>query len=515
MLITYIILFFIAFTLATIATPVVRLVALHYKVTDRPGSRKMHTKLITRFGGVSVYIGIVVTLFLGYQLSAVVRGLIEENLRLLTFVMTGATILLIVGALDDRYNLSAWRKLSFQVIAGLLSYYGGLHLYLFEESGLGNPIWQMTDLLLTVCWIVVITNAINLIDGLDGLAAGITAIILLLLSWISHDNGFIMASLMATITAGSVVGFLRYNIFPARVFLGDSGSLLLGYLLANLTIHGTQQKSTLSSLTIALLLLSVPLLDTFLAIARRLMNGHGIFSPDGNHIHHRLIKRGIKHPVSVIILWGMTLIFGIAALLYSSNDVQYIHKYINIFSVSLIGFLSINFMSNEIKEHINALRTGNQRIMSPRKKNLAVRRAVECIKGTDDFNRMKHQLGLLAEKIGVDLMHIEVTYSDKVNNKTKNEIISWSSPVLNENDTANVIGIISSLHKSQKGDFVCKVDLGREKLKLRRKSEDDQMWADRLSCTIVDVCSKMPYADRNAVLQHQHNCGKQLILEES
>ena len=492
MITTYLTFFIVSLLLTSAATPMVRWIAIHFKILDVPDDRKVHKELIPRLGGIAIYLGIVMTLFIGYFVSEVARDLIDKNFRLCVLLLIGSSILCMTGAVDDSVGLSAWKKLLFQVIAAFIAYFGGLHLHIYESISTYSPLFSIVTMVLTVFWVTVITNSINLIDGLDGLASGITIIVVLVLSVISHHNGNIVASFFAIVVAGSVLGFIRYNIYPAKMFLGDSGSLLLGYLLANLTLNGIQQKSLLSSLTIAILLLSMPLLDTTLAVFRRFMKGHSIFFADGNHIHHRFLKRGIKHPMSIMILWTVTLIFGMAALLISLHDVGPVREFVNIFSVLLLGFLSVRFSSSEIFEFIKFFRSANRRKLTPRSKNITVRRAISFISSFRELQKVRYYLIELAEKIDLDYMLVEIIV-DRMGRSTMNEFLHWERQLHQETEAygcASGISITSSIYKGRDG-IICKVNLGKKKWKLRRQSEEDQVWAKMLSKSIAEVYLKL------------------------
>lgn len=324
---------FVTFVTATgvtwMLTPAVIRIARAIGALDLPGGRKAHSEPIPRIGGLAVFFGFVA----GLVVAAAATGLLflrpqdSVNWRGLA---VAATFLLIVGLWDDLRGLSFYGKFAAQILAGVYAWHCG---FLIETltNPLGDPLelgWL--SLPLTVLWIVGVTNAVNLIDGLDGLAAGIALIITVavgVLALVRNDLGLTAASVAL---AGALVGFLRFNFNPARIFLGDSGSLFLGFVLAVTTVRG-QKGGTLVAILAPLLILGVPLFDTGLAVLRRLYrvgnqgirsdnalaymvrNFDHIFRPDRGHIHHRLIDWGLTHRGAVLCLYGLGTVFALAA----------------------------------------------------------------------------------------------------------------------------------------------------------------------------------------------------------
>lgn len=473
MLTTYIFVFSAALFFTLLTTPVVRWVALHFNVLDVPNSRKVHLDMTPRLGGLGIYFGMLLAFIVILSFSPIARELIFQNSRQCISLLAGATLLCAVGAVDDIRGLKAWTKLLYQISAGVIAYLGGLQFHFAMEAGSIHPLWTVINLVVTIFWITIITNSINLIDGLDGLASGITTIVVLILCAIAIRSGYAATAVLAMVLAGSVVGFLRYNIYPAKIFLGDSGSLLLGYLLAALTLHGTQGDSPVSSLIIASFLLSVPLLDTSMAVVRRFLKGHAIFFADGNHIHHKLLKRDIEHPRAVMILWGATLMFGAMAFLYSYFKVGLQRDIINLFSIVLLGVLAWNFSSTEIKGLIQTLRRNNQRRLSPREKNLLVRKYIHSLKRIREPEDFKQHIISLAEKIEIDSLRIIIGI-DKDGSPQDHELIHW----LKQSETNSHRIKESKVCYTYSGpvQVKCTVFLGKQHWKLRRKSEEDHIW---------------------------------------
>jgi UDP-GlcNAc:undecaprenyl-phosphate GlcNAc-1-phosphate transferase len=303
--------FTIAFLVSLALTPVVRRLAFTFGITDMPDARRVHTRPTPRAGGIAVTIATAAGLAFCQCASA----------QLGPFVVGGALFLFAVGIVDDLRSLPAGTKLVAQLVAAILAVAGGVRLPLF--AAVGVPALEALDVALTVVWIVLITNALNLTDGLDGLASGIGVIGLLWLTTIAARSGDLVAALPSLILAGALLGFLPYNFNPATIFLGDSGSLVIGYALAVLPLTG--RDVPLVTPLAALLLVAVPATDTGLAIARRFLSrclrawAEGKFlegvhdglrntaRPDRRHIHHRLIDLGFTQRRAVNLLWVAAL----------------------------------------------------------------------------------------------------------------------------------------------------------------------------------------------------------------
>lgn len=290
--------------LSLLLTPAILKLSVRFGFLKKPGDRHVHTQPIPHLGGIALVLAVlpVAIFFLGFS-----QGLLG--------FYSGAVVIAIIGVWDDLKDLSPKTKLLGQIVAALLfSVIGG------GVSFLSNPFGAMLNLgwlgvPLAVFWIVAVINTVNLIDGLDGLAAGtvaIAAVAMLLVA--SHRNEGTVALLAATLI-GSTVGFLRYNFEPARIFMGDTGSGFLGYSLAALAITGTVKDATAITLAAPVVALALPIFDTGFAIFRRVKNGRPIGEGDRDHIHHRLLDRGLGQRRTVLLLYGITALFGVVAVL--------------------------------------------------------------------------------------------------------------------------------------------------------------------------------------------------------
>jgi UDP-GlcNAc:undecaprenyl-phosphate GlcNAc-1-phosphate transferase len=305
----------VSFLLTLLITPVVRNAFRHLGILDHPGDRKPHPHAIPRVGGVAILLAYA----LAYGCILLVHTVAGEKILheidyVLRFV-PAALIVFATGLIDDIWGLKVWQKLTGEVGAALLAYWAGIHVHYFA----GYHLADWLNLPLTVLWLVACANAINLIDGVDGLAAGagLFATCTTLFAAMLQNN-FALALVTAPL-AGCLFGFLRYNFNPATIFLGDCGSLFTGFLLGCFGVVWSEKAATILGMTAPLMALSIPLLDTALAIARRFLRGNPVFMADRGHIHHRLLDRGLTPRKVVLILYAFCALGAICSLLIMSQ----------------------------------------------------------------------------------------------------------------------------------------------------------------------------------------------------
>ena len=300
----------IALILSLSITPLVRTLAIRWNLVDLPGTRKVHKNPIPRVGGVAVtaaYFGaclIVGAVFMHF------RPNLPIAFSTIKSIAPATLLIFVIGLADDVLNLKPWQKLAVQIAASLLVISSGVHMghsYLF----VGKPILARVA---TVVWLLVCTNAVNLIDGLDGLASGIALLATSTVLVASVMSGNFELTIATAPLAGALIGFLVFNSNPASIFLGDSGSLVLGFLLGCFSLLWSAKSATLLGMTAPLMALAVPLIDTSLAITRRFLRGQPIFSPDRSHIHHRLLDFGLTHRKAVLSLYCAGLIASLLSL---------------------------------------------------------------------------------------------------------------------------------------------------------------------------------------------------------
>ena len=296
--------------IALIVTPGIMKLSLKIDATDKPNHRKVHTDPVPTLGGLAIFISFLIGLII----------LQPENSYHLPIVV-GAFIIILLGFFDDLYNLSPKVKFFVQILAAVLVvYWGGLQVEFINLPFGGKIEFGILSSIVTILWIVGVTNAINLIDGLDGLAAGISAIALLTIAGMAMIMGDVYVTIIALILFFSTVGFLRYNFFPAKIFMGDTGALFLGYMISVLSLLGFKNITFISFLT-PIFILAVPISDTLIAMVRRYINNQPITSADSSHLHHRLLKIGLSHKQAVIYLYVLSGLFSLAAILFSMTTI--------------------------------------------------------------------------------------------------------------------------------------------------------------------------------------------------
>ncbi len=320
------ILFAVAFGASAISTPLLRRLALGLGIIDRPGPRKIHSREVPYLGGVAFFLSLVAVLLVVFVYYPGDYLENREQAEQYVALVLGALFVVLLGLYDDVHGTSAWVKLPCQILIGVFMYRQG-----FSIGHLSNPFdfagggldLSSIGLGVTVLWYVGLMNGVNLIDGLDGLAAGVVAIATgsLLLMAVSDQN--VPVSLLSLIILGSTLGFLPYNFPPARIFMGDTGSLLLGFLVASAGILGETKGNTVVAMVIPLIALGVTLLDTAMAFLRRLLHRQHPFRADQQHIHHRLLQLGLSQRQVVLVIYYCSVLFGLASYLLSRIEIRY------------------------------------------------------------------------------------------------------------------------------------------------------------------------------------------------
>ncbi|MDX1764298.1 MAG: hypothetical protein R3231_08255 [bacterium] len=307
----YWLLFASALTLVVVLTPMAGRLALRLGCVDKPGGRKIHARNVPYFGGLAIYLSFMPVLLGAWYLIPHYRSAVNPVIP--TFLL-GATLVLAVGVIDDFRSSPPLFKFAGQVLAGTVPALLGLRIE-FVTNPLGGDLHLGPILggVLTVVWVVCMINAINLIDGLDGLASGVALISAVALFAVAGNRGDTLGMITTAILAGSCLGFLRYNFSPAQIFLGDGGSMFLGFTLAIIGIQGLQKGATVIALMIPLAALGVPVLDTVMAVIRRSKVRRNIFTADGEHLHHRLVRLGIGEKNAVLLIYFVSVHLGITA----------------------------------------------------------------------------------------------------------------------------------------------------------------------------------------------------------
>ncbi|MFN8224026.1 MAG: MraY family glycosyltransferase [Gaiellales bacterium] len=294
----------IAFLIVVALTPAVGGMARLLGVVDHPDARRVNKRPIPRLGGLAIFLGIVVPAIAFLDLSGEMRG-----------VLLGAGVACVVGAVDDFRGLPPLPKLAGQITAAAVPTAFGVWVdhFTFPFAGAVDlPGWVGVPL--TVFWIVAVMNMVNFLDGLDGLAAGVCGIAGITFAVIALSLGKADAAVLSAIVAGACVGFLRHNFFPARIFMGDSGALVLGYTLAAVSVSGLLKTASTVVLFLPLLVLAIPIIDTSFVVARRLKHGVPVSAPDRSHLHHRFLAIGFTQRRAALTMWAWAASLGAAAL---------------------------------------------------------------------------------------------------------------------------------------------------------------------------------------------------------
>ena len=303
--------FLVAALISLIATPVVRKGAIRFGFMDIPkDERRVHKKAIPLSGGLAIFLAVLV----GVLVFLPVDG---EKIAFLT----GAALIVATGLYDDKFAMSAKAKFAMEILAAAVLIVGGIKITFFTNPFYGTNLLvnlQWLAIPITIFWVVGITNTINLIDGLDGLACGISAIASISLMFVAHRLNHGEMSMFAAILAGSCIGFLPFNFNPAKIFMGDTGALFLGFTLSFLSIQGVMKSVALITVFIPVLILAVPVFDTTFAMIRRKLSGKSVTQADKGHLHHRLLRHGFNQKQTVLALYSVSVIFGIIGNIVST-----------------------------------------------------------------------------------------------------------------------------------------------------------------------------------------------------
>ena len=294
----------IAFVIVVLLTPAVGGMARLLGVVSPPGGRHIHKRPIPRLGGLAIFLGILVPSLAFLSLDGEMRG-----------IVLGAAVACVVGAIDDFRGLDPIPKLGGQIAAAAIPCAFGTWIDHFTFPFLGVvDLPPYVGMPLTVLWIVAVMNMVNFLDGMDGLASGVCAIAGLTFATLALSLGKIDAAILSAIVAGACIGFLRHNFFPARIFMGDSGALVLGFTLASISVAGLLKTASTVVLFLPLLVLAVPIIDTSFVVAKRLKYGRPISAPDRFHLHHRFMNIGFGQRRAALTMWAWTASLGAAAL---------------------------------------------------------------------------------------------------------------------------------------------------------------------------------------------------------
>jgi len=306
----YILALIIALLASFLLTPYIKQLAVKIGAVDKPDKRKVHTQVMPRLGGLAIYLATMLAIVCSMPITRDLLG-----------ILLGGTWIVIVGVLDDKYSLPARVKLAGQVIAAVI-----LVSFDVKIEWLNNPFGgyfylEYLSIPFTVFWVISFINVVNLIDGLDGLAAGVSGIASITVILVAVHQGYFPVATLTAALAGGIIGFIHYNFNPATIFMGDTGSMFIGYMLAAISIFGAVKSAATIALIVPAIALGLPIMDTAFAILRRYSNGRPIFQPDKGHLHHRLLAMGLSQRQAVLLMYGISIVLCLAAFVLAEANV--------------------------------------------------------------------------------------------------------------------------------------------------------------------------------------------------
>lgn len=306
-------LFLAALGLSLVLTPVSRWLGRRFSILAMPQARTVHTTPMPRSGGLALFMTFFACLALASRVlpASATAILFDRSMR---YIYAGACLIFAIGFADDKWTLPSRLKLVAQIVAACVACYGGARIATFAIPGHVIIHFDLLSYAVTVFWFVLLINAINLIDGLDGLAAGVVFFATAVQAVLAVMRGEAHTAALFAVMAGATLGFLRYNFNPASLFLGDGGSYFLGYMLAALSVSGSVKSQVGATLLMPVIALGVPLLDTITAPLRRFLRGRDMFEPDKRHVHHKLLSRGWSQRKVVLFLYAITIFLALSAL---------------------------------------------------------------------------------------------------------------------------------------------------------------------------------------------------------
>jgi UDP-GlcNAc:undecaprenyl-phosphate/decaprenyl-phosphate GlcNAc-1-phosphate transferase len=327
--------FLVALTITALLVPVVRKHAIQAGYYDAPGERKIHKAPIPRLGGIAIWLGFMLALAVVAVLNPAFMKKTPSLSMTLPGVLAGGAMIFFLGLLDDLFTLSPYPKLAVQFIAALTAFALGVQINTLDLPGAQLLVLNALSLPVTVVWLVGLMNAMNFIDGIDGLAAGVTTLSALTLSVVAIFTGQPASALLAAVLAGSSLGFLVFNFHPAKIFMGDSGALFSGFVLACIAVTGVL-KTKMVVMLLPMFVLSVPILDITFSVFRRLLRGQNPFLPDADHIHHQFLKAGVGQVKTVTYLYSLCVIGGLIAVWYVNEMPIYLASLAGMFLLAFI-----------------------------------------------------------------------------------------------------------------------------------------------------------------------------------
>ncbi len=441
---TYLVIYFGAATLSLLATPWLIRLACAIGAMDIPGTRRIHNKPTARIGGAAIVIatiGMVVPVLL---LNNTIGDKLRQNQLQFIGLLCTAGFMFAVGLIDDIRGVKARHKLLAQLAAAIMLCALGVRIEVLEVAGVGRAELGWLAWPLTIVWIIGITNAINLIDGLDGLAAGIAAITCGVIAVFSlHTGQPIMAVLMLAMFGG-LTGFLFFGFNPAKIFLGDCGSLFLGFMLAGASVLSSTKTTTVVGLALPILAMGVPILDTLFSMLRRLLERRSIFAPDRSHIHHRLLAMGLHQRHVVLILYGVTILAtGLGMFMMVTDDAGTLVVFGGVLLLLLIVFRVIGLV--RLRSILTSVQLNLTRLRHAKQERQAFERAQVRLREATSFRTWWRAACVAAEDMGFARLVIR---DHRPDGPGRTLLCYTSSRALEDNNTVRMIVPIST-HRAE------------------------------------------------------------------
>jgi len=352
---TYIFIYLLSLLLSLLLTPIVIAVAVKLAIYDRTDPRKVHSGRIARVGGTAIFISMILSVITAYFMSNSIGESFRYTGTKIFSMLAAGTFIFIVGLIDDIRPLKTWIKFLAQILAAVFVCAFGIRINVIRIPELFNIHFGFLSWPFTILWIVGVTNAVNFIDGLDGLAAGISAIACATIAALSVYFGQPILCVIMLALAGALTGFLFFNFNPAKIFMGDCGSLFLGFIIASATVMSTAKSQALVGFALPLLALGIPIFDTLFIMVNRFGQRKAVFMPDTEHFHHRLLRLGLKQRQVAVLAYLITLLAtGAGVFLMAARSVKSIIMFVSILVLIVLIFHVIGAVS--VKQIMRALR---------------------------------------------------------------------------------------------------------------------------------------------------------------
>jgi len=392
--------FLVSASLSLLFTRWVRNFATERGWLHSPSSdRHVHTRMTPRLGGVAIYAAFMVVVGSAFLISLWAGSASAVPAKRIFGLLGPAFIIFLMGFYDDLRPLSPYWKFGIQTLAAAMLYWSGLGIHRVDLFSSGRILGSVAGLPLTVFWILLITNAFNLIDGLDGLAAGSALFSTIVVFIVSVLAGNPVVAFLTIVLAGAILGFLRFNFYPASIFLGDSGSMFIGFMLSGLALAGSQKAPTMIAVAIPVVSFGLPILDVVLAVVRRFLSGKPLFSGDKEHIHHKLLKRGLSQRGAVLVLYAVTAGFALLSLVLL-HDAAMLALVLTVIGIGVwLGVQQLGY-AEFLELHSLVQRTRQQKQFVAN--NLEIRHATESLNSCTDLQMICRVLRKNLQPVGFD-----------------------------------------------------------------------------------------------------------------